>query len=402
MKTLKINNISFRNESDKNLTIEEIQKEKHLTIIDIADTSQLNNETCFQYVSSILEAFFLELKNIFINDTVLRLNSDQFLIISDVNIDKELENILQLKKTHSYKYKEVEFFLTFHYSSLCSCSKASLKECVNNLGKSLSIKKITGHNLFTEDMNNTFLTSKEFIKIKTILLKAFNDKFKDIELKLYKQEIVNIQGINEKKYEVLIRLKNKNEIISPYFFLELSKKINLYKDISLFVFNTVFKLAKENKNISYSINISRTDIDTEDTFNFLVENFEKHIEGNIILEITETEGFSENSLKRLKFLINSVKKLKNKVAIDDFGAGYSNFDYIVSLNPDIVKIDGSLIKNIFDTNTLRIIRGIVYMSKKMNFKVVAEFVDSQEILDKVKELGIDYAQGFFLHKPEEI
>lgn len=398
MKTLKIKNISFRDESDKNLII----KEKHLTIIDIDNTSQLNDETSFQYVSSILEVFYLELKSIFINDIVLKLNSDQFLIISDVNIDKELEDILQLKKTHSYKYEDVEFFLTFHYSSLYSCSKANSETHINNLGKSLSIKKIYGYNPSIEDIDNIFLTSKEFIKMKTILLKAFNDNFKDIELKLFKQEIVNIQGINEKKYEILIRLKNENEIISPYFFLELSKKINLYKDISLFVFNAVFKLAKENKNISYGINISKNDIDIEDTFNFLVKNFEKHMEGNIILEITETEEFSANGLKRLKSLIDSVKKFKNKVAIDDFGAGYSNFNYIASLNPDIVKIDGSLIKNISDSNTLTIIQGMVHMSKQMGFKIVAEFVDSQEILDKVRELGIDYAQGFFLHKPEEI
>ena len=90
-----------------------------------------------------------------------------------------------------------------------------------------------------------------------------------------------------------------------------------------------------------------------------------------------------------------------RVAIDDFGTGYSNFTHLIHLNVDYLKIDGSIIQNIIkDRNTEIVVKTIVESACQLGIETIAEFVDSQEILKKVTELGIDYSQGYFLGKPE--
>lgn len=93
---------------------------------------------------------------------------------------------------------------------------------------------------------------------------------------------------------------------------------------------------------------------------------------------------------------------ENCDAIDDFGSGYANFENLVKLDADIIKIDGSLIKEL-DTNTNAhdIINAITYFAKRKGIVTVAEFVSSEAIFSEVKALGINYAQGFYIHTPSE-
>ena len=89
-----------------------------------------------------------------------------------------------------------------------------------------------------------------------------------------------------------------------------------------------------------------------------------------------------------------------KIAIDDFGSGYSNFSYLIQIKADYIKIDGSLIENIdVDNSSLLVVETIVSFAKKLGMKTVAEYVHSSVVMDKVKELGIDYSQGFYIDEP---
>jgi c-di-GMP phosphodiesterase len=90
-----------------------------------------------------------------------------------------------------------------------------------------------------------------------------------------------------------------------------------------------------------------------------------------------------------------------RIAIDDFGSGYSNFEYLLQLNIDYIKIDGSLIRNLdIDKNAQVVVETIVDFAKKLNITVVAEYVHNEAIYEKVKELNIDRSQGFFLAEPK--
>ncbi|HBD93631.1 MAG TPA: hypothetical protein DC057_05620 [Spirochaetia bacterium] len=88
------------------------------------------------------------------------------------------------------------------------------------------------------------------------------------------------------------------------------------------------------------------------------------------------------------------------MAIDDFGSGYSNFDHIISLDVDYIKIDASMIKNIDKERESQIItKTIVNFSKELNMKTVSEYVHSLAVFNKVKELGVDFSQGYFFGEP---
>ncbi len=157
------------------------------------------------------------------------------------------------------------------------------------------------------------------------------------------------------------------------------------------------------KNLSYlvSINISVEDILNKDIYHFIIDKLRtSHMGSRVVFEIIESDGI-ENFDEVIKF-INEVKKHGAKVSIDDFGTGYSNFEYLMKLKVDYIKIDGSMIKNI-DTNkdSQMITQTIVEFAKKMNIQTVAEFVYSKNIFQKVVELDVDYAQGYYFGEPSE-
>ena len=118
----------------------------------------------------------------------------------------------------------------------------------------------------------------------------------------------------------------------------------------------------------------------------------------LIFELLESEEIENYS--QVEEFINTVKSYGCKVAIDDFGSGYSNFNRILNLNIDYLKIDASIIKNILNDKTSEtIVKFIIDLTRDMNIKTIAEFVHSKEIFEKVKELGIDYSQGFYISEP---
>jgi len=110
------------------------------------------------------------------------------------------------------------------------------------------------------------------------------------------------------------------------------------------------------------------------------------------------ENFEEVSA-----FIEMMKNLGCKIAIDDFGTGYSNFAYLMRLNVDFIKIDGSIIKNIdTDENSKIVTELIVSFAKRQNIETIGEFVYKEEIFDILKDIGIDYSQGYYLGKPEPL
>lgn len=154
------------------------------------------------------------------------------------------------------------------------------------------------------------------------------------------------------------------------------------------------------QDISISINFTVEDIRDDKTISFFKEKLNEYrVAEKIIVELTESEGI-ENYTEVSNF-IHDIKKLGCRVAIDDFGTGYCNFTHLIHLNVDYLKIDGSIIQNILkDKNAEIVAKTLVDFAQQLGIETIAEFVDSQEILDKVKELGIDYSQGYFLGKPQ--
>ncbi|MGL4368056.1 MAG: EAL domain-containing protein, partial [Spirochaetota bacterium] len=205
-----------------------------------------------------------------------------------------------------------------------------------------------------------------------------------------------------KKYECLIRMRDESGIILyPGAFLNTAKRSRLYPMLTRIMIEKVFETF-HGRDMEFSINISVDDILSPDTTHYIYDilTIYRKIAHRAVFEIVESEGIE--NYEEVRSFISQVKSFGCKIAIDDFGTGYSNFDYIMKLDVDFLKIDASIIKNLPEDPNARIItETIVAFCKKMGIQTVAEFVHSREVYDIVREMGIDYSQGFFLGEPAE-
>lgn len=129
-------------------------------------------------------------------------------------------------------------------------------------------------------------------------------------------------------------------------------------------------------------------------------SLEEGISNRLGIEIVETEDLISSDLSKNNLLM--LKDLGYKIFIDDFGSGYSNFIYLAQIKTDYIKIDGSIILNILeDKISFLLVKSIVDFAKESNIKVIAEYVCTKEIYEKVKSLEIEYSQGTYISIPKE-
>lgn len=232
--------------------------------------------------------------------------------------------------------------------------------------------------------------------------KKIKDAIKNDRIVPLFQPIVETQTKKIVKYEALIRMIDENgEYISPYYFLELAKKNKLYPQLTKIMLNKTFEKFK-NCDKQVSINLSVEDILNESVHDTILEKLHQYKLGErVVFELLESEGI-ENFVQ-VKEFIKEVKKTGAKISIDDFGTGYSNFEYLMKLNVDYIKIDASMIKDIDkNKNSKMVTETIIDFAKKMNIKTVAEFIHSEEVYNVIKEMGITYAQGYYFSEPKEL
>lgn len=203
------------------------------------------------------------------------------------------------------------------------------------------------------------------------------------------------------KYEALMRLFDMDgNILSPHTFIHKAKKSRLYnKLMEILIDKAILYIASYKKHVS--INLDYTDILNPNIKKSIVSKIKKnHIGKYLTIEILESEKIANYNI--VNEFIAAVKKHDVKIAIDDFGTGFSNYEYILNLNVDYIKIDGSLIKKIHEDIYLNLIKSIVLFCKEQDIKIVAEFVSDLKILRYVKAIGIDYSQGYYIGKPVSI
>jgi EAL domain-containing protein (putative c-di-GMP-specific phosphodiesterase class I) len=201
-----------------------------------------------------------------------------------------------------------------------------------------------------------------------------------------------------KKYECLIRLRDEEKIISPSMFLQVAKETKLYPKLTKIMIEKSFTTFSK-IDASFSVNLSIDDILNVDTVKYIKKQIKKYkVEEKVIFELLESEEIG-NFDEVIPF-IKEMKKIGVRFAIDDFGSGYSNFIYLVKIQPDFIKIDGSLIKNLKrDSNEYHIVCAIVEFAKTLDIKIVAEFVCSSQIAEILKDFDIDYMQGYYFSEP---
>ncbi len=249
--------------------------------------------------------------------------------------------------------------------------------------------------------NNLAQTEQEEAENNLKVLKMIKKALENSKIISYFQPIVDNNTQEIVKYESLVRLIDEdNNVISPYFFLDIAKKGKYYAQITNRVLENSFKaLNKTSKCIT--LNISALDIEKPSTVEKIFELLESNrADANrIVFELLEDEEVKD--IEEITQFISKVKFYGVRIAIDDFGAGYSNFERLLKYQPDILKIDGSLIKHIeTDNYSLSVVKTIVSFAKEQNIEMVAEYVKNENIYKILKNIGVEYSQGYYFGKPD--
>jgi len=200
------------------------------------------------------------------------------------------------------------------------------------------------------------------------------------------------------KFESLMRLMDsEGRVLSPAVFMEKSKEYRLYTQLMSQMIDKVFHVM-ENHDVAMTLNLSYVDINNPELCDVLIDKVKKmKIGSRLTVEIVESEQIED--LEMINEFIFSLKKLGVLIAIDDFGSGFSNFDNIVKLDVDYVKLDGSLVSKIHDEKYRIILENMVKICSDLGIKTIAEYISDESILGLAKSIGVDYLQGHHLHKP---
>ncbi len=203
----------------------------------------------------------------------------------------------------------------------------------------------------------------------------------------------------EKKYETLMRIESEEgEVISPFFFLDIAKKNGDYHKLTKLVVQQACETFASKKE-KFSLNLTYEDMANAEVSEFIKKTLQRYrLADRVIFEIVESEYIK--NFERVHEFLDEMKGMGVEIAIDDFGSGYANFSYLLELQPEYIKIDGSIMKNIHtDPNSLMIAETITIFAKKLGAKTIGEFIHSQEVLEKAVDIGVDSFQGFLLGKP---
>ncbi|MDR9500094.1 MAG: EAL domain-containing protein [Hydrogenovibrio sp.] len=212
------------------------------------------------------------------------------------------------------------------------------------------------------------------------------------------QPIVDAKTQQVVKYECLLRLREGNEYVLPGAFLDIAKRLRLYHRLTQTMIDQVFaKMATTHQH--FSVNLSIEDIADEAMRNWLIRRIERCPDPRrLVLEIVESEGIQ--NYDTVREFIRAVKDQGVQVALDDFGAGYSNFAYMVQLDVDYLKIDGSIIRGICDNPASEVVtETILAFARKLQVKTIAEFVSDDAIAQRLKDFPFDELQGFHYGEP---
>lgn len=287
---------------------------------------------------------------------------------------------------------------------------ASYEEALRLADTSCYIAKETGRNqihFYTIEDQTVALRLRQNNTISQI-----HEALKTNRFVCYVQKICavpNAESILDNKqysYEVLVRMLDQDEkVVAPNMFLPAAERYKLMYKIDHWVIENALHVAAtiQDQFNWLSINLSGQTIAHEDTFGIIKENLKKNnIKPNkVCFEITETAAITNPELGLE--LLTKLQKLGCLIALDDFGTGLSSYEYLKQLPADILKIDGQFIKNMLqDPIDLAMVKSINEISHIMGKKTVGEYVENEATLKKMKDIGIDFAQGFYLDTPKPL
>lgn len=221
----------------------------------------------------------------------------------------------------------------------------------------------------------------------------------------YFQPIIDSKTKKIYKYEILARMFTEDQkLIFPDIFLLVAKESNLLTNITNIIIEKSFEIFSKN-DFNFSINVSEEDLMTSDLIESLNKNAKKFkiAYARITIEILETINLNNKNAKNILENIELLKKYSYKIALDDFGTSYSNYDRFDFLTVDYIKVDKRFAMNLLDKNhNESIINSLFLLTNELHIKLIVEGIESEIVYNKLKEKGITLFQGYYIDKPTSI
>lgn len=369
-----------------------------IAIVNLDNFSEINEFYGGYIGDQVIRKASKRLVSVFSKHHVFRLQGDEFAILNRLPEDYNQEMVVESIKNRvksifeaSLELDDIDLPITATVGMYIGREKL-LRNA--NIAYKNSKQKNINFSLFSDEMFYKFADFSHNKKVANDIKEAIKDDL----VTPYYQAIVDNKTKKVVKYEALARLVKEDSVLMPSSFLDISKKIKYYNKITRTMIYKSMKDFSQLPHLQLSINISLEDIANTRTFAFIIEQLQQNKNNEFItFEIVESEGIEDFAL--FDKFVSVIKKFGAKISIDDFGTGYSNFSYLTKLEPDFLKIDGSLIKNIENQKDFDVVKTIVGFAKMYNIKTIAEYVENEDIFVLIQELGIDYSQGYHFGKP---
>ncbi len=333
---------------------------------------------------------------------VYKLPSDEYAIVIQENLTREQVESIVISMGETIKHRslfassdeDISLDVTIGVAMISETDDSS-RELLSfaDMAQKLAKKERKPYLFYTPSMQ-----IKEEYEKNLGWIKRLKSAIEEDRVVPFFQPIVDSQTLCVKKYEALVRIQEGDGFVSPGEFLRIAKKVKLYHHITKTMVDKALAVFAPLK-ASVSINISIEDLLNESINSYMINKVrECGFAERIIFEITESEGISNYAV--VNEFITEVKRHGGKIALDDFGSGYSNFFYVTQLNVDFIKIDGSIISQITDNPSAHIItETIIDFASKLGIKTIAEFVADEAIYRCLEGLSIDAYQGYYFGAP---
>jgi diguanylate cyclase (GGDEF)-like protein len=382
------------------------------------DQFKVVNDTCGhiagdELLKQLARLFKLHIRG---KDIVSRIGGDEFVIFLENCPLEKARKIAQLilRDVSDMQFVWGEKWFTVGVSiGLVPISDSSMS--YNDIMSAADVACYTAKDLGRNRMHEYQLNDSEYATRRDEMewVHLINQAFEQDRFALYMQAIRPTASLEETRphYELLIRMRGNDDcIIPPGSFLPAAERYDLSQRIDRWVIETALELiATLNKthkaqDIPYfSINLSGKTLSNNGFLGYVRGLLTQHpyMADHINFEVTETVAVS--NLTETIHMMNSLKAMGFKFSLDDFGSGVSSYAYLKNLPVDFLKIDGSFVRNIATSEVDRVmVEAIQRIARVMGIKTVAEFVENQNILDVLAQLGVDYVQGYGIAKPKPV
>jgi len=382
--------------------------ESSLLFIDL-DQFKYINDTYGHHVgdSYLVQTAELLQKTIRDTDILGRLGGDEFGVILPFTGKEEsslvADNIISSFSENIWHHEgqQVHLNACIGITAIVANDKTS-SQLLAEADTAMYMAKSKGRNhyhIFSEDDHGL-----EDMHAKVEAENMIRDALKHDQFVLHYQPIVNLNTNEITHYEALIRIEINGKLIYPVDFIGTAERFGLIHEIDRWVFtrviHTIHDSIQDGNVRNIAVNLSGQHIDN-DRFQLWIKQMLANFYGvaeYLIIEITETAAV-ENLVSAIEF-IESLHKLGCQLALDDFGTGFSSFHYIKNLPINYIKIDGSFIRNLNTKDGDKVfVKAIVDIAKNLGIRTIAEFVENEEIVNILTEIGTDMGQGYHLGKP---